>query len=144
MATSPRRRVYPTGQEINPNVVPLLGGVPDEPEPEVVPEPTAIKMVWPRTAVMLPGDSKPWLDCKVYACPEGFYVYRTQPVDGWTPDWWAELPNQLPPLTGAMARMGINIITGKGPVILTPSGACMCSAPLRNWKPPFADRMVKW
>lgn len=139
MATAPRRRqAAPTGQVVTPDAVDPVPAV------EIIPEPTAIKMVWARAHIMLPGETQPWRDCKIYACPEGFYVYRTRPADDWTPAWWAELPRQDVPLVGAMARNGINIITGKGVVILTPSEACMCSAPLRAWKPPFADRMVKW
>lgn len=109
-----------------------------------IPKPSAIMRAWLRTAVKLPGEKQPWQDCKVYACPEGLYVYRSVPEDGWTPDWYGEMPPQPPPVTGVMARMGFNIGTVRGSVVLTPSGACSCSAPLKRFNPDFAGRMVRW
>jgi hypothetical protein len=113
-----------------------------------IPEPTAIKTVWLRASVKLPGE-QPVHDRKIYVAliepgVTGLYVYKTVPDDDFTPEWMAYMPIQPEPIRGAMARNGIQLATDQGPVIVTPSGACSCSAPLKRWTPQFAQRMVRW
>lgn len=113
-------------------------------------QPTAIKAVWLRASLMLPGRDEPVHDRKVYVAwsedsgDTGLFVYRVVPEDGWTPEWFGYMPEQPEPLRGAMARNGLQFTTSAGPVILTPSGACSCSAPLKRWTPDYAGRMVRW
>ena len=113
-------------------------------------EPTAIKLVWLRASLMLPGETVPVHDRKVYVAwneetgDTGLFVYRTVPEDGWTPEWFAYMPEQPEPLRGAMSRNGVQLGTSRGNVLLTPSGACSCSAPLKRWTPAYAARMVRW
>jgi hypothetical protein len=140
MATSPRRRAA--------QPVPAAAA-PVEPDPgdvlmDEIPHPQAQMSVWMRAAIRLPDTGEIWRDCKIYATPDGLYVYRRRPDDGWTPDWWAPLPPQARPITGVMARNGFNLATGKGAVIITPSANCSCSAPLRTFHPDYAQRVVKW
>lgn len=108
------------------------------------PHPQAQMAVWMRAAIKLPDTGEIWRDCKIYATPDGLYVYRAIPADGWTPDWWAPMPPQHRPITGVMARNGFNVATELGAVIITPSANCACSAPLRRFNPDFAQRVVKW
>jgi len=160
MATAPRRRrAATTPVDITPDPEPATGAAALRPpaaatarierEELGVPQPTAIKNVWLRASAVLPGEDKPWHDCKIYIAlvepgVTGLYVYRTVPGDDWTPEWMAFMPVQPEPIRGAMARNGIQLATDQGPVVITPSGACSCSAPLKRWTPQFAQRMVRW
>ena len=146
MATSPRRRAA-APRPAEPAAIEPDGGQADPLAAlavDTIPHPQAQMAVWMRAAIRLPDTGEIWTDCKIYATPDGLYVYRTIPADGWTPDWWAPLPPQSRPITGVMARNGFNLATGKGAVIITPSGNCACSAPLRRFNPDFATRVVKW
>lgn len=149
MATASRRRRAATAPvDLAPDSEPLTGAaalVADAPF-----RPDAIKAVWLRASLVLPGFEAPIHDRKVYiawhqeSAQTGLFVYRVAPEDDWTPEWFAFMPEQPQPLRGAMARNGIQIATAVGTVTLTPSGACSCSAPLKRWTPEFAARMVRW
>jgi hypothetical protein len=143
MATSPRRRARATA----PPSLATTADTGDDTTAVAVadaPHPQAQMAVWMRAAIRLPDTGEIWRDCKIYATPDGLYVYRSVPADGWTPDWWAPMPPQPRPITGVMARNGFNLVTDKGAVIITPSTNCACSAPLRRFNPDFAQRVVKW
>jgi hypothetical protein len=160
MATAPRRRrAATTPVDLTPDADPVSGAAAlrapaartarAELEDFGVPEPTAIKTVWLRASLMLPGATAPINDRKIYIAlvepgVTGLYVYKTVPEDDFTPEWFAYMPVQAEPIRGAMARNGIQLATDQGPVIITPSGACSCSAPLKRWTPQFAQRMVRW
>lgn len=146
MATSPRRRAA-ASRPAAPATIELGSEQADTITAlavETIPHPQAQMAVWMRAAIRLPDTGEIWRDCKIYATPDGLYVYRAVPADGWTPDWWAPLPPQSRPITGVMARNGFNLATDKGAVIITPSQNCACSAPLRRFNPDFAQRVVKW
>lgn len=161
MATAPRRRrAATTPVDLTPDADPLTGDAAlrapaaaatarAEREDLGIPEPTAIKTVWLRASVKLPGVDQPLHDRKIYVAlvepgVSGLYVYKTVPADDFTPEWMAYMPVQPEPIRGAMARNGIQMATDQGPVLITPSGACSCSAPLKRWTPQFAQRMVRW
>lgn len=150
MATAPRRRrAATTPVDLTPDPEPSTGATALATAELVAPEPTAIKLVWLRASAVLPGGANPLHDRKIYiawseTAGTGLYIYKTVPEDGWTPEYYAPMPDQPEPLRGAMARNGITLATDRGPVIITPSGACSCSAPLKRWTPQFAQRMVRW
>lgn len=111
------------------------------------PEPTAMRAVWFPVTVTFPGEDTVHRRAKVFATPEGLYVYLAVPTDrsGKEPDWYSPiLPGAAQPPTGWAARNGFTIQTVHGPVAMTAEGGCGCSHPLKRWNPPYADRNVAW
>lgn len=115
------------------------------PEPGSVPTPSGVSAKWFPVTVKLPDHEQPWPRAKIYAAPEGLYIYLSPPDDGVTPDWFSPIvPGQQKPTTGWRARNGVTIATEAGPVTLTASGACGCGSPLKRWVPEFERKLVVW
>lgn len=111
------------------------------------PKPSAMKAVWFPVTVTLPGETTPHRRAKVFATPEGLYIYLAVPSDpsGRFPDWFSPiLPGHAQPPTGWAARNGFVVQTEGGHVAMTAEGGCGCSHPLKRWNPEFANRNVAW
>jgi hypothetical protein len=117
------------------------------------PVPSSYKAEWWPAHVRFPDLEKPARLAKVYATPQGLYVYVRCPgqmdrATGGTPFWYAPLLyDKTPrPATGYAARnAGIALFTEVGQVTLTVLGSCGCSnGSLRAWRPQWADRNEAW
>lgn len=114
--------------------------------PDQMPEPTAVKGVIYPAWVQVPGE-QPRERAKVYIAPEGLYVYWAVPDDpqDWTPDYWAPITWPQPKLPPPhMQRMGFQLETDYGAVVITTDGGCGCNWPLKYWVPEYANHNVAW
>lgn len=115
---------------------------PDLPDPESAPVPAGKLAGWFPAMVDIPG-----LDrihrARVYATPDGLYLWRKAPQDGTaTPDVWVPIRWDLtgPMPRDAMSRIqGVYLASEFGIVHVTPSGGCGCGSRLRQWAPPWAS-----
>lgn len=84
--------------------------------------------------------------CKVYATDAGLFVYYAVPGDGYTPDWSSPIDylNTARTPTGYRARLGWEVATDAGLVIVTADGGCGCGWPLKRWTPLFARARRQW
>lgn len=118
--------------------------------PRAIPRPTAITHRWWPAAVKLPDEAAPIRLAKVYATPQGLYVYDQRPedADGLSPRWFAPIDySKTPrPVTGYVARnAGNQIVTSAGVVTVTPLGGCGCGAgALKHWMPSWARTAIAW
>jgi hypothetical protein len=126
--------------------------VPEPPRP--VPVPTAVAATWFPAAVQLP-DLPPLRLAKVFATPQGLYVYQRPPVDRHVnaeslgePTFFSPINYDKTgkPSTGYVARnAGVPVHTNAGLVVITPLGGCGCGArTLKNWQPSWARRSISW
>lgn len=123
-----------------------------------VPIPTAVVHVWWPAQVQLPvgvdidGQSSLY-PCKVYATPQGLYVYRQWPVDpeqfrtGARPAFWSSIDYEktTPPTVGNLTRRAGSIIhTAAGAVTIKKNDSCGCGHPLKRWRPDWARTRISW
>lgn len=123
-----------------------------------VPIPTAVVHVWWPAQVQLPagvdidGQSSLY-PCKVYATPQGLYVYRQRPADpeqfrtGAHPAFWSSIDYEktTPPTVGNLTRRASNIIhTAAGAVTIKKNDSCGCGHPLKRWRPDWARTRISW
>jgi hypothetical protein len=107
-----------------------------------VPSPTAVRASWWPAAIRIPGEEQPRTSRRIYATPEGLYVFARP---GGEPDWWSPLlPDQDRPATNWTARNGVYLMTAAGQVTITLEGGCGCGNPLKRWTPDFAGQSVPW
>jgi len=105
---------------------------------------------WP-AAVVLP-DKAVWHRVRVYATSAGLLIYRTRPAIGtpeWgtlTPDWVSPIDHHLTaePAAAKLPGAATDIHTDRGLVVITFTGGCGCGTSLRNWRPDFSTRVVRW
>jgi len=83
---------------------------------------------------------------KVFATPDGLAIYWAVPTDGVTPDWFSpvDYSRTSRPRTGYMARVGWEVHTDAGLVIVTAEGGCGCGWPLKRWNPAYARTRLAW
>jgi hypothetical protein len=140
----PRTRRKPTAKaeaSVEPDPVEISAAE----EPLEIPVPTARSIVWYPAIVQVPGADKARHNAKVFATPQGLYVYFAKPEDGITPDWHSEiLTGQPKPPEGWRARNGFSVATAAGPVTITMGSGCGCGWPLKKWVPEFQKRVVAW
>jgi len=100
--------------------------------------------LYPAT-VLLPGGVQ-HNRAKVYAADDGLYIYWAVPADGVTPDWYSPIDYVRTdrPRPGYAAKLGWEITTDDGLVIVTAEGGCGCGWPLKRWQPVFARKRQAW
>lgn len=126
-----------------------------EPVEAPIPVPSGITGSWFPALVVLPGQ-KHALPSKVrvYATPEGLYVYDRPPQDQAqaqqvTPLWYAPIAydetSQPPANYSARAANGFEVVTTKGTVVVTvPKGCATCGLhAMVAWQPVWAHSVVE-
>ena len=126
-----------------------------EQAPEPIPVPTGVTGSWFPALVVLPG-ARLALSAKVrvYATPEGLYIYNRPPEDQAqlqqvTPFWYAPInyaETDRPPANySARAANGFPIVTAAGTVTVTvPRGCSVCGVrAMANWQPLWAHSVVE-
>lgn len=111
-----------------------------------VPHLTGVHMARYPASVLLP-DGTTRTRTKVFATPEGLAVYWAVPTDGMTPDWFSPidyLNTGRPPRDGYQAKLGWDVHTDAGLVVVTAEGGCGCGWPLKRWVPTFGRRRLAW
>lgn len=122
-----------------------------------VPVPTSVAHSWFPAHVQLPAgvdiDGQALLyPCKVYATPQGLYVYREVPSEreafrsGAQPAFWSPIDyEETPtPTVGTLSRSGHAIHTAAGVVMVRKENSCGCGHPLKRWRPDWARVRVSW
>lgn len=102
--------------------------------------PSAVMATWYPATITTP-DGGLVRKCRIYAAPEGLFVYTAPDVLAWHSPL---TPGQPRPRTGWEARNGIALETAAGRVGITPEGGCGCGAPLKRWVPAWTGRSVAW
>jgi hypothetical protein len=129
-------------------------------EPQPIPVPTSYRAAWFPVSVRLPrepGGLEPKVIrvAKVWATPQGLYVYTappddraTNPASIGTPEFFSPIDyDKTPKPSGEYAarQKAIRIITDAGDVRLQRLGGCGCShRNLKNWRPTWATRNEAW
>lgn len=117
------------------------------------PTPTAYRAEWWPASVNLPDLRQAIRLARVYATPQGLYVYTRAPRQpdrqtGGVPFWWAPLDydKTARPATGYAARSaGIHLVTDVGTAVVQPLSGCGCSnGILKAWRPSWAARNEPW
>lgn len=108
-------------------------------------EMTAVHHALYPASVVLPGGVT-HTRTKVFATPEGLAVYYARPADGVTPDWFSPINYAATdrPRAGYAAKLGWEVLTAAGLVIVTAEGGCGCGWPLKHWAPAFARKRLRW
>lgn len=121
---------------------------------EVPPVPSGVTGSWFPALVVLPGQRNALPSkVRVYATPEGLYVYDRVPDDqaqaqAATPLWYAPIAydeTSRPPANySAQAANGFPIVTTKGTVMVTvPKGCPTCGVrQMSVWQPVWAHALV--
>lgn len=122
--------------------------------PDVTPVPTGITGTWFPALVVLPGQRHALgSKVRVYATPEGLYVYDRVPDDQAqtqqvTPLWYAPIAYAETPRPpgnySAQAANGFPIATAKGTVMITvPRGCPVCGVrQMAVWQPVWAHAQM--
>lgn len=115
------------------------------------PTPTAVRHRWWPAEVKLPDEPRPRRNLRVFATPEGLYVYSQAAMGSpnagrliwWSPIHYDETPK---PVTGYAAQnVADQIHTDAGIVFLKTQGGCGCGfSRLKNWRPEWATRTQAW
>jgi hypothetical protein len=116
--------------------------------------PTGVTGTWFPALVVLPGAKTALNKARVYATPEGLYVYLSVPQDqaqmtAPEPFWFAPIAygeTERPPANySARAANGFVISTAKGPVTITvPKGCPTCGVrTLAAWSPTWAHSQME-
>lgn len=123
-------------------------------EKPAIPVPSGITGAWFPALVVLPGQRHDLgMKVRVYATPEGLYVYSKVPQDQAqtqepTPLWYAPIAydeTSAPPANySARAANGFPIVTTKGTVMITvPKGCPACGVrAMAAWQPVWAHALV--
>jgi hypothetical protein len=118
-----------------------------------IPVPTAVMDRWFPAFVRWPGEDQLLTRCKVFATPQGLYVYSTVPTEqetsasGAHPDRYAPInfeKTTTPPIGTVARNAGIRIATPDGNAIVQPTGGCGCGSRLKSWTPRWARNSVTW
>lgn len=119
-----------------------------------IPVPTGVTGSWFPALVVLPGQRHDiGSKARVYATPQGLYVYNRVPedqaqVEKVTPLWYAPIAyaktKQPPANYSALADRGFLIETDKGAVSITvPKGCPVCGVRAMSvWQPTWAHTLV--
>lgn len=122
--------------------------------PQPIPVPSGITATWFPALVVLPGQRLPLPGKqRVYATPDGLYVYSKVPQDQdqlnqATPFWFAPIAydeTPLPPANySALAANGFGISTTEGMVMITvPRGCSTCGMrQMAAWQPRWAHTQL--
>lgn len=122
--------------------------------PAAIPVPSGITGQWFPALVVLPGARTALPKARVYATPEGLYVYLRVPEDQAqnseaTPFWFAPIAYEetpRPPANySARAANGFIIVTSEGRVSITvPRGCSSCGVKaMANWQPVWAGSAME-
>lgn len=119
-----------------------------------IPIPTAVIDRWFPAFVRWPGEDQPLVSCKVFATPQGLYVYTRRPdrpegfSEGAKPQRWVSSidfeKTGLPPVSSVARNAGFRIHTPAGVVIVQPTGSCGCGNRLKHWTPDWARNTISW
>lgn len=107
--------------------------------------PTAVYHAMYPATVLLPGGVQ-HNRAKTFATPEGLAIYWAVPADDITPDWFSPVDYAQTdrPRAGYAAKLGWEVATVNGLVIITAEGGCGCGWSLKRWQPAFARRRLRW
>lgn len=118
------------------------------------PVPTGVTGEWFPASVRLPGSNAVLHKQRVFATPEGAYVYSAVPAEtsqstSATPNWFSpikyELTQMPPPAHSQASKVGFVIMTDAGPLTVQMGGGCACGArALQSWRPVWATSRLEW
>lgn len=122
--------------------------------PPPPPVPTGVTGEWFPAAVRLPGARAVLHKQRVFATPEGLFIYSSVPSDQTqnaqpTPNWFSPINyelTKLPPAAQSQAsKLGFQIHTDAGVVTIQMTGTCPCGAKaLRDWRPVWSTSRLEW
>jgi len=122
--------------------------------PPPPPVPSGVTGEWFPASVRLPGTRAVLRMQRVFATPEGLYLFSKVPADreqlaAATPNWYSPINYELTPVPPAAqsqaSRQGFQIHTDAGLVTVQMGGACPCGAKaLRDWRPVWSTSRLEW
>lgn len=118
------------------------------------PVPTGVTGEWFPASVVLPGARSALHKQRVFATPQGLYVYSSVPPEQSqgeqaTPNWFSPINYELTPVPPAAqsqaSRLGFVINTEAGRVTVQASGGCACGVrALQAWRPIWSTSRLEW
>jgi hypothetical protein len=122
--------------------------------PVVIPVPSGVTGEWFPASVRLPGTRAVLRMQRVFATPEGLYLYSKVPAVPAqslqaVPNWFSPINYELtaaPPAAQSQAsKLGFQIQTEAGAVMIQMVGSCPCGAKsLRDWLPVWGTSRLEW
>lgn len=120
----------------------------------VIPVPSGVTGEWFPASVRLPGTRAVLRMQRVFATPEGLYLYSKVPTVpdqslAVAPNWHSPINYELTPVPPAAqsqaSKLGFQITTEAGVVTVQMTGACPCGAKaLRDWRPVWSTSQLEW